>query len=89
MTRKTLGRLGPQGRTALGRRIRALRADESLEDLAARAGISSGTLGQLERGESDPQLGTLLRIQAALGLASIEEVIGPMPKLPSVEMPVN
>lgn len=40
-------------------------------DLAARAGISVATLKNIERGTSDPQIGTLKAIQAALGSAGI------------------
>jgi transcriptional regulator with XRE-family HTH domain len=56
----------------------------SLEALAAKARVSSGTLGRLERGDSDPTLGTLLRLMRALELHSVEELLGDMPssKLP-------
>lgn len=72
-------RLSAAGRARVGARIRALRGKRSLEDIAEAAGVSGGTLGAIERGETDPRLGTLLRLLPALGLGSIEELIGPLP----------
>jgi transcriptional regulator with XRE-family HTH domain len=57
--------------------------------LAAEAGISSGTVSGLESGRIQPALGTMLALQAALGLASIEELLAPMPPspvMPSVDL---
>lgn len=71
--------LGREGRRLIGARIRALRGDRSQEDLAQQAGISDGTLSAIERGRSDPRLGTLLRLAQALGLSSVEELLGPLP----------
>lgn len=54
---------------AVGRLIReARRGRYSLEDLALRAGVSSGFLSQLERGRANPSMATLTKIAAALGL---------------------
>lgn len=51
----------------------------SLRRLAKEAGLSLTTLRTIESGESNPELETLLRLQATLGLASIEELLGDMP----------
>lgn len=72
-------RLSAEGRRRVGARIRELRGKRALEEVAASAGVSGGTLGALERGETDPRLGTLLRLLPALRLCSIEELIGPLP----------
>jgi transcriptional regulator with XRE-family HTH domain len=48
-------------------------------DAAARAGISAGQWSRLERGQCDPSLTSMLRIQAALGLDSIETLLGRTP----------
>ncbi len=54
---------------AVGKRIRARRtsAGLTLEELAARAGVSTGALSQLERGVGNPSLGTLSQVAHALG----------------------
>jgi len=71
--------LGHEGRRLIGARVRALRGDRSQEDLARNAGVSDGTLSAIERGRSDPRLGTLLRLVQALGIGSVEELLGPLP----------
>jgi transcriptional regulator with XRE-family HTH domain len=43
---------------------------------AARAGLDGSYWGRLERGESDPTLTSLLRIQHALEIDSIETLLG-------------
>jgi transcriptional regulator with XRE-family HTH domain len=43
---------------------------------AARAGLDGSYWGRLERGECDPTLTSLLRIQQGLGLDSIETLLG-------------
>lgn len=61
----------------IGRKIRALRqalpAEEgrpvSQETLARRAGISLLTLGDIERGYSDPKSETVRKIAGALGVS--------------------
>jgi transcriptional regulator with XRE-family HTH domain len=47
--------------------------------VAAAAGISSGALGKLERGRSDPTLGTLLCLMRALEIDSLEAFLGELP----------
>lgn len=50
-----------------------------LRELAKLAGVSPGTLGELEQGRHEPRLGTMLALRDALGLSSVEELLGPMP----------
>lgn len=59
---------------AFGRAIRLRRRIRELsqETLAARAGISSNHLGEIERGRRDPRLTTALRVVAALELSRHE-----------------
>lgn len=78
-----------EGRRRLSERLRQLRGETSLASLAGRAGLSTGTLSQLESGSSDPTLGTLLRLMRALDLASIEEMLGPWPVMPSASFPIS
>jgi transcriptional regulator with XRE-family HTH domain len=70
------------------RRLRSLRQEARLQaggkamsqrELARLSGLSPTTLGELERGEHEPRLGTMLALRDALGLGSIEELLGPMP----------
>lgn len=60
---------------ALGTAIRQLRDKRGLtqEALAHEAGITTGTLSLIERGQSNPAWGTVSRIAAALG-SSMGEV---------------
>ncbi len=61
-------------------RLRDLRGTEiSQRELARRTGLSPRTIGQIEQGKHEPRLGTMLALRRALGVASIEELIGPMP----------
>jgi transcriptional regulator with XRE-family HTH domain len=55
---------------AVARTVRALRAAHgwSLDQLAARSGVSKGVLVTLERGNSNPNLSTLLRISDTFGV---------------------
>jgi len=55
---------------AVARTVQALRADRgwSLDQLAARSGVSKGVLVALEQGRSNPNLGTLARIGDAFGI---------------------
>jgi transcriptional regulator with XRE-family HTH domain len=54
---------------ALGRLIRQARQNRySLEQLASKAGVSTGLISQLERGKGNPSFMTLLRIARALEL---------------------
>lgn len=61
-------------------RLRDLRGTAiSQRELARRTGLSPRTIGQIEQGRHEPRLGTMLALRRALGAASIEELIGPMP----------
>jgi transcriptional regulator with XRE-family HTH domain len=55
---------------AVARTMQALRADRgwSLDQLAARSGVSKGVLVALEQGRSNPNLATLARIGDAFGV---------------------
>ena len=55
---------------AIARTLQALRADRgwSLDQLAARSGVSKGVLVALEQGRSNPNLATLARIGDAFGV---------------------
>jgi transcriptional regulator with XRE-family HTH domain len=55
---------------AVARTMRALRAGHgwSLDQLAARSGVSKGVLVALEQGRSNPNLSTLLRISDTFGV---------------------
>lgn len=55
------------GRAAAGRAVRAWRADETQQAVAARAGIDTDTLGNLEAGNKWPWNRTLRAIEDALG----------------------
>jgi transcriptional regulator with XRE-family HTH domain len=56
---------------AVAHTVRTLRLSHgwSLDRLAARAGVSKGVLVALEQGRGNPNLGTLIRISEALGVA--------------------
>jgi transcriptional regulator with XRE-family HTH domain len=59
---------------ALGAAVKQLREQRGAtqEGLAYEAGITTGTLSQLERGISNPSWGTLKAITAALGVSMVE-----------------
>lgn len=59
---------------ALGAAVKQLRERRGAtqEGLAYEAGITTGTLSQLERGISNPSWGTLKAIAGALGVSMIE-----------------
>ena len=65
----------PSGPGAIGeavaRTVRQSRTAHgwSLDQLAARSGVSKGVLVALEQGRGNPNLGTLIRISEALGVA--------------------
>jgi len=71
---------------AFGKRLRELREAQPHPRIgsafmpqhlaAARAGLDGSYWGRLERGECDPTLTSLLRIQQGLGLDSIEALLG-------------
>jgi transcriptional regulator with XRE-family HTH domain len=60
----------PDITTAVARTLQALRAERgwSLDQLAARSGVSKGVLVALEQGRSNPNLSTLARIGDAFGV---------------------
>ena len=60
----------PDLTNAVARTLQALRADRgwSLDQLAARSGVSKGVLVALEQGRSNPNLATLARIGDAFGV---------------------
>ena len=60
----------PDLTTAVARTLQSLRADRgwSLDQLAARSGVSKGVLVALEQGRSNPNLATLARIGDAFGV---------------------
>jgi transcriptional regulator with XRE-family HTH domain len=59
---------------ALGAAVKQLREERGTtqEGLAYEAGITTGTLSQLERGISNPSWGTLKAIAGALGVSMVE-----------------
>lgn len=67
-----------QAPSGLGEAIRDLRKKQgiTLEALAPRAGITTGALGMIERGESNPTWTTVQGIAGALGVS-----IGELEKL--------
>lgn len=65
-----------------GRRVRDLRksAGWSLRELEARSGVGKTTINSIERGQQPyPGLDVLLKLQSALGLDSIEALLGELP----------
>lgn len=60
----------PDITVAVARTLQALRADRgwSLDQLAARSGVSKGVLVAVEQGRSNPNLATLARISDAFGV---------------------
>src|SRR5882724_6871579 len=60
----------PAGSDRLGPRLRQLRSQRELTiaQLAEKAGVSSGMISQIERGNSNPSIKTLQRLRAALGV---------------------
>jgi transcriptional regulator with XRE-family HTH domain len=59
---------------SLGVAIRRLREERGItqEDLAHDAGVTTGTLSKLERGESNPGWSTVERIAGALDVSLVE-----------------
>ena len=60
----------------VSRRIQAKRRERqlSLDQLSVRAGVSKGMLVQIERGVTNPSIGTLCKVAAALG-ASVADLV--------------
>jgi transcriptional regulator with XRE-family HTH domain len=78
---KTMG--GPdQPQPALGEAVRQLREKRGLtqERLAQDAGVTTGTVSLLERGQSNPAWGTVDALADALGisLAELAKIAGEM-----------
>jgi transcriptional regulator with XRE-family HTH domain len=67
-------------RVATGRKARGL----SMDSLAQRAGVSKGTLVQIEQGRGNPAIATLCRLAAALDL-SVADLVAP----PEATQPVT
>lgn len=71
----------------ISQRLAALRADQGLTQRALEkaSGLSSGTIASLEKGKSQPTLATMLALEAALGAASLEHLLGDVttPLMPS------
>src|SRR5438552_15929897 len=71
-TRPNKGRQAPVSDLAgaLARTLQSLRAERgwSLDQLAARSGVSKGVLVSLEQARSNPNLATLARVGDAFGL---------------------
>lgn len=66
----------------IGGQVARLRKSKGIAALAFanETGMSRGTVYKLESGGiENPSLGTLLSIQSALGLASLEELFGALP----------
>jgi transcriptional regulator with XRE-family HTH domain len=63
---------------ALAARVRAARGERrwTLDELAARSTVSRRLLVQIEHGEANPSLATLLKLAAALGITLTELVAG-------------
>lgn len=80
---------GPEVReieTRIAARLRVLRdeAGWSLDDLAARSGVSRSTLSRIENGQTSPAAGQLGRLCAAFGItlsrlmAQVEDMVRPL-----------
>jgi DNA adenine methylase len=67
-------RVKTQLRDTLGRRVRELRLSLKMtqRDLAEDAGIRQALISQIERGEANPTLDSILRIAAALEVSFAE-----------------
>ena len=65
----------------VSRRIQAKRRERrlSLDQLSTRSGVSKGMLVQIERGATNPSIGTLCKVAAALGasIADLVDAAGP------------
>ncbi|WP_341358863.1 XRE family transcriptional regulator [Georgenia sp. M64] len=67
------GRARADGVVALGSTVRRARQRRALsvEQLAARSGVSAGSVSQLERGQGNPSLSTLTRLADAFGVTVV------------------
>jgi transcriptional regulator with XRE-family HTH domain len=64
---------------AVGRNVRAERARRAwtLDDLAARSGVSKGMLSQVEQARTNPSIATICRLATALGVTVASLVEAP------------
>jgi transcriptional regulator with XRE-family HTH domain len=69
------------GSTVRDRRKQHEPSPLSQRELARRTGLSPTTISELEQGQHEPKLGTLLALRDGLGLGSIEELLGTMPSV--------
>jgi transcriptional regulator with XRE-family HTH domain len=71
---------------AVGRNVRAerLRKSWTLEDLAARSGVSKGMLIQVEQARTNPSIATICRLSTALGVPMA--VLVEAPEAPSAQV---
>lgn len=71
---------------AVGRNVRAerLRKSWTLEDLAARSGVSKGMLVQVEQARTNPSIATICRLSTALGVPMA--VLVEAPEAPSTQV---
>jgi transcriptional regulator with XRE-family HTH domain len=79
---KTAGKTAPKGDDVtplLGARLRALRVERELglRETARRAGISHGSLSQIETGRMRPSVATLARISSVLGVPMFDDLFPP------------
>lgn len=72
----------------LGQRLKQLRHKMDMEriDFAAEANISENTLGKLERGDTDPQLSTLIKVAEGLNM-DLTQLIGEAEYEPLIRSP--
>lgn len=77
--RSPTGTLSARQNARLKARIKALRqvAGLSTRELAKRAGVGVSTVRSVGMTNAGPTLGTLMALARALGLASIDELLGP------------
>jgi transcriptional regulator with XRE-family HTH domain len=70
-----------RAREEFGTRLRLLREQRrwSQDDAGRRAGMSQAEWSRVERAETNPSMTTLLRMQHALGVDSIETLFGEEP----------
>lgn len=77
------------GGETIGARVQAERRarDMTLEALAVKAGVTRGFLSKIERGQSQPAMGTVFRLAEALGIAPAA-LFGSTAPTPAPEGPV-
>jgi transcriptional regulator with XRE-family HTH domain len=77
---------GPSDLTQFGRKLGPLRvaANLTIEELAEKAGVSTGLVSQLERGIGNPSFNTMAKLAYALGVPIGTFFTGAMPADPVV-----